>query len=160
MSVTAFILSSLIYSIASLKNVSLQIVFSIFLLICLYLAFYLYRYFMGSRREFARREYFLKSRIIACLASSEPISDRKGTRQALRGIYDSKLVGAAIEVAYNLVIMLMLLLASSALIFSCLCVEMDALDKYIILIACMQIDSDILNMFISAIRFEKALVSF
>lgn len=73
-------------------------------------------------------------------------------RTACRQIFEAKCIGALIEVVYSIILFSIVLGISTALTFCVFRMELDATQRTIVVIACMQVDNDLLALFIAAIR--------
>lgn len=156
-----FILASLLYSMISLNNIYLQLGFFLLFIFSIYLPFRIFRFVMRSRREITRRECFLKSKLIKNILRGKTIGQSPNMLRSWKSIYSSKLGGFLIETLSSLFTMGLLLIFSLGVIGCCLFApNISVVDKTIVVIACMSLDNDILGLFVSAIRCEKALVSF
>lgn len=155
-----FIISSYLYSIYSLNNTVIQVGLVLFLLLCLAASFKLNRFIMLSRREVARKECLLKSHIIKRLITGHTIQSSKVMKKSWRNIFECKEMGLFIENYFMIILNVVLLVFSMVLVAMSKQLDISSIDKSILLIACLNVDFDLVNMFLSAVRLEICLVSF
>jgi hypothetical protein len=69
-------------------------------------------------------------------------------------------MGLFIEIYFMILLNIILLVFSLFLVGLCKELEIDPINKSILLIACLNVDYDLINTFFSAVRLEICLVSF